>query len=29
MEPDGTDQVKVLFDINAGQFSMSGTGVKK
>jgi len=29
MEPDGTDKVKVLFDINAGQFSMSGTGVKK
>ena len=26
---DGTDKVKVLFDINAGQFSMSGTGVKK
>ena len=29
MTPDGTDKVKVLFDINAGQFSMSGTGVKK
>lgn len=29
MTPDGTDKVKVLFDINGGQFSMSGTGVKK
>jgi hypothetical protein len=29
MTPDGTDKVKVLFDVNAGQFSMSGTGVKK
>ena len=29
MTPDGTDKVKVSFDINAGQFSMSGTGVKK
>jgi len=29
MTPDGTDKVKVLFDINAGQFSMNGTGVKK
>ncbi len=23
------DEAKVLFDINGGQFSMSGTGVKK
>lgn len=29
LTPDGTDKVKVVFDINAGQFSMSGTGVKK
>lgn len=29
MTPDGADKVKVLFDINGGQFSMSGTGVKK
>ena len=29
MSPDGTDKVKVSFDINGGQFSMSGTGVKK
>ena len=29
MTPDGTDKVKVVFDINAGQFSMTGTGVKK
>lgn len=29
MTPDGTDKVKVLFDINGGQFSMNGTGVKK
>lgn len=29
LTPDGTDKVKVTFDINAGQFSMSGTGVKK
>lgn len=29
MSPDGTDKVKVLFDVNAGQFSMTGTGVKK
>lgn len=29
MTPDGTDKVKVVFDVNAGQFSMSGTGVKK
>jgi len=29
MTPDGTDKVKVSFDINGGQFAMSGTGVKK
>jgi hypothetical protein len=29
LTPDGADKVKVLFDINGGQFSMSGTGVKK
>jgi hypothetical protein len=29
MVPDGTDKVKVSFDINGGQFTMSGTGVKK
>jgi hypothetical protein len=29
MTPDGTDKVKVVFDINGGQFSMNGTGVKK
>jgi hypothetical protein len=27
--PDGTDKCKVTFDINGGQFTMSGTGVKK
>ena len=26
--PDGTDKAKVLFDINGGQFSMSGTGAR-
>lgn len=29
LTPDGADKVKVLFDINAGMFSMTGTGVKK
>jgi hypothetical protein len=29
MTPDGTDKVKVSFDINGGQFTMSGTGTKK
>ena len=29
LTPDGTDKVKVTFDVNAGQFTMSGTGVKK
>lgn len=26
--PDGTDKAKVLFDINGGQFSMSGIGTR-
>jgi hypothetical protein len=29
LTPDGTDKVKVAFDVNSGQFSMSGTGIKK
>ena len=29
MTPDGTDKAKVTFDINGGQFTMTGTGVKK
>jgi hypothetical protein len=29
MVPDGTDKVKVTFDVNGGQFTMSGTGAKK
>lgn len=29
LTPDGTDKVKVTFDINAGQFTMGGTGTKK
>jgi hypothetical protein len=29
MAPDGTDKVKVTFDVNGGQFTMNGTGVKK
>jgi hypothetical protein len=29
MTPDGTDKVKVSFDINGGQFTMNGTGTKK
>jgi hypothetical protein len=29
MSPDGTDKAKVTFDVNGGQFTMSGTGVKK
>ena len=29
MTPDGTDKAKVNFDVNGGQFTMSGTGVKK
>ncbi len=28
MTPDGTDKVKVTFDVNGGQFTMSGTGVR-
>jgi hypothetical protein len=27
--PDGTNKCKVSFDINGGQFTMSGTGAKK
>lgn len=29
MTPDGSDKCKVTFDVNAGMFTMSGTGVKK
>ena len=29
LTPDGTDKCKASFDINGGQFTMSGTGVKK
>jgi len=29
LTPDGTDKCKVSFDINGGQFTMSGTGTKK
>ena len=29
LTPDGTDKCKVTFDINGGQFTMSGTGTKK
>jgi len=29
MTPDGSDKAKVTFDINGGQFTMNGTGVKK
>ncbi|HEX8030345.1 MAG TPA: hypothetical protein VF491_17845 [Vicinamibacterales bacterium] len=29
MTPDGTDKCKVAFDVNGGQFMMSGTGTKK
>ena len=29
LTPDGTDKAKVTFDVNGGQFTMSGTGVKK
>ena len=29
MTPDGTDKVKVTFDVNGGQFTMNGTGTKK
>jgi hypothetical protein len=29
MTPDGADKAKVTFDVNGGQFTMSGTGTKK
>ena len=29
MTPDGSDKAKVTFDVNGGQFTMSGTGTKK
>jgi hypothetical protein len=29
MVPDGTDKCKATFDVNGGQFTMSGTGTKK
>jgi hypothetical protein len=29
MTPDGTDKAKVTFDVNGGQFTMSGTGTNK
>jgi hypothetical protein len=29
MSPTGDDKASVLFDINGGQFSMSGAGTKK
>lgn len=29
MTPDGADKAKVTFDVNGGQFTMSGTGIKK
>jgi hypothetical protein len=29
MTPDGADKAKVSFDVNGGQFTMSGTGAKK
>ena len=29
MTPDGTDKAKVSFDVNGGQFTMTGTGIKK
>ena len=29
LTPDGTDKCKVTFDVNGGQFTMSGTGTKK
>lgn len=29
LTPDGTDKCKVVFDVNAGMFTMNGTGVKK
>jgi len=29
LTPDGTDKCKVTFDVNGGQFTMSGSGTKK
>lgn len=29
MTPDGSDKCKVVFDVNAGMFTMNGTGTKK
>jgi len=29
LTPDGTDKIKVTFDVNSGMFTMSGTGTKK
>jgi hypothetical protein len=29
LSPDGADKAKVVFDVNGGQFSMSGSGVRK
>ena len=29
LTPDGTDKCKVMFDVNSGMFTMSGTGTKK
>lgn len=29
LTPDGTDKCKVTFDVNGGQFTMNGSGVKK
>lgn len=29
LTPDGTDKCKVTFDVNAGMFTMNGTGTKK
>ena len=29
MTPDGTDKAKVTFDVNGGQFTMSGTGTQE
>ena len=29
LTPDGADKAKVTFDVNGGQFTMSGTGTKK
>jgi hypothetical protein len=28
LTPDGADKAKVVFDVNGGQFSMSGTGLR-